>query len=173
MKPLTPRKRSAPSRIQLNSFWNQLEELVIPRQQDAEVLYETVMEPYIDPETLACDKEVEAVFSNDNSFNSSLLDSGEYTDSAEFLSSSSSAGSCWSDEPDDLSCYCSAASSCSSSPPLSHLAPPLAKRMPLPPGSLLPKPLKGGMPMPPTIQETLSLLELLDRFQTFRLCTAV
>ena len=190
LKPLTRRKLSAQNRIHMNSFWNQLEDLVANRQVE-ETSYVIDWEVNTDPETLACDREVEAVFSSNNNSiihsasNSSVFGSDNYSDSDDDDLSFTSV-SCWTEEEEDVSCYCSAASSRSPSPPMSLLLQPLVKRMPLPP---LPMPLLGKMslplrermpmtqkqrmPMPPSIQDTMSLLDIVDRFQSFRLCTAV
>ena len=159
--------------------------------QVEETSYVIDWEVNTDPETLACDREVEAVFSSNNNSiihsasNSSVFGSDNYSDSDDDDLSFTSV-SCWTEEEEDVSCYCSAASSRSPSPPMSLLLQPLVKRMPLPP---LPMPLLGKMslplrermpmtqkqrmPMPPSIQDTMSLLDIVDRFQSFRLCTAV
>jgi hypothetical protein len=167
LKPITRRKRSAPARIHMNRFWNQLEELVDVRQQQLTTAQATTAvdswPPHADPDTLACDREVEAVFSRINHEDVSV--------SEDDLSFTSVDG--WTEEEEDVSCYCSAASSCSPSPLPERLPLPLLERQPLSQLQRLPLSLEGRMPLPPSLSETLNLLELLERFNTFRLCTAV
>jgi hypothetical protein len=170
LKPLTRRKRSAPTRIHMNRFWNQLEELVDVRQQQLTTAQATTADswpPHADPDTLACDREVEAVFSR--------ITHEDVLDSEDDLSFTSVDG--WTEEEEDVSCYCSAASSCSPSPLPERLPLPLLERQSqlkrLPQEERKGPPLEGRMPLPPSLSETLSLLELLERFNTFRLCTAV
>ena len=115
MKYISLRKRSAASRINMNQFWNQLEEFSTRREEET-----------VDLETLQCDEEVELVFRLEQE------DMEELSDEEYF-----SAGSA------DSSCYCSVSSGSNS--PLLPLFPSSSssqtKSLPLPPSFNQTKPL--------------------------------
>ena len=124
MKNTTKRKLSSTTRINVNKFWNQLEDFNTRREEELR-----------DMETIECNLEVEKVFQNDSGI---FLD-----ESDDELSYHSAAGSV------DSSCYCSATSSSPSpvsfysyplpSPPPALPRPP--KSLPLPPSFNQTKPL--------------------------------
>ena len=80
MKHMSERKRSAASRINMNQFWNQLEEFSMRREENT-----------VDLDTLQCDEEVEMVFRLEQE------DRQELSDHEEYFSAAST----------DSSCYCS------------------------------------------------------------------
>jgi len=81
MKKVTKRKLSSQSRININQFWNQIEEFQYRREDEI-----------VDIETLECDREVEQVFKKDELFE-------EFSDEDQFYSATGSADSTY---------YCSA-----------------------------------------------------------------
>ena len=177
MKKTTPRKRSSSERININRFWNEMEEFRDKLGNEKAV-----------KTTHDFDREVETVFSSMQT----TKDTSEGEDKEDD-----------DDLDDDLSCYCSG-SSCYFSRSVSvssnyssqvnlsqdtdheRLSPTFLNIpfhhpysiIPLPPGSdhkhpLLPSPSPENLPLPPSIQSTKAMLDLMARLKISKLNTLV
>ena len=158
MKPATPRKLTSSDRININRFWNEMEEFRDGLESD-----KTAREAI--NTTQDCDEEAESVLSSTKATQDSFEE----------------------EEDDNLSCYCSG-SSCTSSrsasvsssysmrdtPPHGLHLPVVGvnnhSRLPLPPDFPIHS---TSLPRPPSIPNTKVMLDLLDRLRVSSLNTLV
>ena len=167
MKRDTPRKKSSSERININRFWNEMEEFLDKLENDNFITT-----------TFDCDEEIESVFSarysakvisedEDDNVSCYCSRSSCYSSRAESVSSNSSTpGQLSQDIEDDQYQY----------PLLYYTSNHSA--LPLPPGSnnrlpLPPIPLFSYLPLPPSMHSTRDMLYLMDRMDIDKLDTLV
>ncbi len=153
LKHISRRKATAATRINVNRFWNEMEEFNERRTEE-----------YLDLDTYTCDLEVQEVFvAASSKLAGSQQDDWEQDSAYDSFNSSCS--------PDSL-CECSVASPLVPSPAESPVHPSYHQfDLPSPPPSMPAE--DFSLPSPPSFTRTKHFLDMINSMSSFSLCTAV
>ena len=152
LKHVTARKQTSITRINMNKFWNEMEEFNDRRTEE-----------YLDLDTYHCDLEVEEVFVS----NKELVNPADWEQDSAYNSFNNSC------TPESL-CDCSIDTSASpdyavESPEPSPIPSYQQYDLPSPPAS----PVCANLPSPPSFSRTKHFLDMVNSMNSFSLCTAV